>query len=332
MYLESGKRERKRLWFEPHYVACPSMSALCKAAASGIEVSTAWRSHRSARAPTPHGTCRMRTAQRWALRPVISTAPAPQTVRLFDRHLPADAALRDVRYRACLALMLGLEGMPAPGGSPARRATTDRVDRRCNRPDRGAARPLRWWSTRARTGRTGTSSALRARSSTGCATRLHRSHRHRRSRATHAALHRWRYALLDPETATGEPFVSWPEAWPPPGTGARHHASRTPGSPGAVWPRRSWRDRLIGREAGDSRSRRPRTAATWGSRAASARSRRAVSAPCPPRSSHHDVGSLPDQRLGRGDPGPHQQHRRHRHTRRRTRRRRTSPARSPGSC
>jgi predicted NAD/FAD-dependent oxidoreductase len=31
------------------------------------------------------------------------------------------------------------------------------------------------------------------------------------ARASHAALHRWRYALLDPETATGAPFLSLAE-------------------------------------------------------------------------------------------------------------------------
>jgi hypothetical protein len=212
VYLEGGKRERKRLWFEPHYVACPSMNALCKAAAEGIEVRTGVE-------VAPLGE---RVAGAWALQDasgaalgdfdlVISTAPAPQTVRLFDRLLPADAALRAVRYRACFALMLGFDDLPAPGwiAGKARDNPIEWIAVQSSRPGRGAATALvvhasaDWSDLHVEDDAAEVERTLRQalRDLTGIDA----------AQASHATLHRWRYALLDPETATGSPFLSWPE-------------------------------------------------------------------------------------------------------------------------
>jgi predicted NAD/FAD-dependent oxidoreductase len=107
--LEIGKRETKRLWFEPHWVASPNMNGLCKALAEGSQV-------RSAVEVAP---LLPRSAQGWQLQDkdggalgvfdwVISTAPPLQTVRLFDRYLPEDAPVRRAVLQGCFALMVGL--------------------------------------------------------------------------------------------------------------------------------------------------------------------------------------------------------------------------------
>lgn len=209
VYLESGKPPRKRLWFEPHYVACPSMSALCKVASNGIAVHTG----------VEVAPLSARTAGAWALEDatgaplgsfdaVICTAPAPQTVRLLDRHLAPDAALRRVRYRACFALMLGLEDGRAPGwiAGKARDNPIEWIAVQSTRPGRSPAAAMvahasADWSDRHLESDAGGVQRI-LQHAFGELTGIDAS------RATHAALHRWRYALLDPETATGAPFLS----------------------------------------------------------------------------------------------------------------------------
>lgn len=107
--LKPGTKETKRLWFEPHWVASPNMNSLCKALAEGIALHVGCEI-----VPLPEPS-----AEGWVLHDsagnalgtfdwVISTAPPLQTERLFDSHLPADAALRHVEMQGCYALMLGL--------------------------------------------------------------------------------------------------------------------------------------------------------------------------------------------------------------------------------
>jgi hypothetical protein len=210
VYLGCGEAPRKRLWFEPHYVACPSMSALCKVVSGGIAVHTGVEV-----APLTE-----RTAGAWNLQDaagaplgnfdaVICTAPAPQTVRLLDFHLAPDAALRRVRYRACFALMLGLEGAAAPGwiAGKARDNPIEWIAVQSTRPGRNPAVAMvahasADWSDRHLESDAGELQRI-LQHAFGELTGIDAS------RVTHAALHRWRYALLDPETATGAPFLSW---------------------------------------------------------------------------------------------------------------------------
>jgi len=209
VYLERGKAPRKRLWFEPHYVACPTMSALCKVAAIGVELHTGIE-------VAPLAT---RTAGVWTLEDtagvplgsfdgVICTAPAPQTVRLLEAHLPADAALRRVRYRACFALMLGFEDGTAPGwiAGKSRDNPIEWIAVQSTRPERGPAGALvvhasADWSDRHLEHDTRDVQRLLEQAfgeltgiDAACAARV--------------ALHRWRHALVDPDTATGAPFLS----------------------------------------------------------------------------------------------------------------------------
>ncbi len=104
---ESGKWQ-SRPWLDPHYVAVPQMSSLCKILAADRHVV-----FNTEVAPLgaygPEG---------WELRDssgaslgrfdwVISTAPPIQTARLLAHHLPVDSPLQQVKMLGCLTLMLG---------------------------------------------------------------------------------------------------------------------------------------------------------------------------------------------------------------------------------
>lgn len=111
--LAAGSRPHKRMWFEPHYVAVPGMSALCGhiAAAAGLAVETGVE----VAAPLA------RVEQGWLLADaggrelgsfdwVISTAPPAQSLALLGDAVPADSGLRSAVMLPCHALMVGLEG------------------------------------------------------------------------------------------------------------------------------------------------------------------------------------------------------------------------------
>lgn len=209
VYLEHDRAPRKRLWFEPHYVACPTMSALCKVLSVGIAVKTGVEV-----APLSG-----RVAGVWPLQDVtgaplgnfdavICTAPAPQAVRLLEAHLAPEAALRRVRYRACYALMLGFGDAEAPRwiAGKARDNPIEWIAVQSTRPGRGPAAAMvvhasADWSDRHLEHDAAEVQQL-----------LHDAFGnltgYDASRAEHASLHRWRYALVDPATATGAPFLS----------------------------------------------------------------------------------------------------------------------------
>ena len=107
--LEKGKKEEKRIWFEPHYVCVPGMNFLCKKLAEGISI----------RLNCEIAPLRAKAGKEWQLFDkennsqgafdlVISTAPPAQTVRLFDSFLSVDAGMRQEKLLACFALMIGL--------------------------------------------------------------------------------------------------------------------------------------------------------------------------------------------------------------------------------
>lgn len=185
------------------------MSTLCTVASIGIALHTGVEV-----APLTTRTAGVWTLQDTAGVPlgsfdgVVCTAPAPQTVRLLERYLPLDAALRQVRYRACFALMLGFQGEQAPGwiAGKARDNPIEWIAVQSTRPGRSPASAMvvhasADWSDQHLESEAG---------------EVQRVLRHEfteltgidASRATHATLHRWRYALVDPETATGTPYLS----------------------------------------------------------------------------------------------------------------------------
>jgi len=107
--FDPEKKVADRLWFEPHYVACPGMNSLCKKMAEDIQVEL------QCEVAPPGG----KTANGWALHDtgnrslghfdlVISTAPPVQTCRLFEAFLPPGSALRHSKMLACFTLMFGL--------------------------------------------------------------------------------------------------------------------------------------------------------------------------------------------------------------------------------
>jgi predicted NAD/FAD-dependent oxidoreductase len=106
--LDVGKKATDRLWFEPHYVACPGMNGLCKGLAEGITIQLNCE-------VAPLGE---KKTDGWQLFDknghglgvydlVISTAPPVQACRLFGAHLSQDAKIRHSKLLACYTMMFG---------------------------------------------------------------------------------------------------------------------------------------------------------------------------------------------------------------------------------
>ncbi len=109
MTLEPGKKPTDRVWFEPHYVAVPTMNSLCKALVDPITV-TLNCDIVPIQNKTKHGW-QLLDKNNHAYGPfdwVISTAPAPQTCVLFENIVPP-SVFSAYNYRACYALMLGFQ-------------------------------------------------------------------------------------------------------------------------------------------------------------------------------------------------------------------------------
>ena len=115
--LETGAASYKRDWFEPHYVATPSMNALCKAQLRDLD-----KSHGELfqiELGTEVARLERETSGRWAVfdsnerklgsfDQVISTAPPRQTEVLFQHcDFAETAALARANHLPCFSLMLG---------------------------------------------------------------------------------------------------------------------------------------------------------------------------------------------------------------------------------
>ncbi len=106
--LEIGKKETKRLWFEPHLVASPNMNSLCKVLAKDLDI-------RSGMEVAPLS---VRAEDKWVLQDtkentlgeydvVISTAPPAQTMNLFHGYLTTESIIHDAKMQGCVSLMVG---------------------------------------------------------------------------------------------------------------------------------------------------------------------------------------------------------------------------------
>ena len=107
--LDPKKKPFKREWFEPHYIAAPSMSSLCKALARGLHVTLdtqvagidaveqGWLLKGSSGQQLGHFD--------W----VVSTSPAPQANELLPDCFVYKAELSTVDFSPCFSLMLGFE-------------------------------------------------------------------------------------------------------------------------------------------------------------------------------------------------------------------------------
>ncbi|MGC4408391.1 amine oxidoreductase [Rhizobium rosettiformans] len=105
---------------EPRYIGIPGMSGFANGLAEGLEI----RKEASVARLAPSGNG-------WALSDnedrhlghfdlVISTAPAPQTIRLMPETFSAHAALKTVKMSGCFTLMIGLDAQLDLGFEAAR--------------------------------------------------------------------------------------------------------------------------------------------------------------------------------------------------------------------
>jgi renalase len=107
--FELGKKPSKRLWFEPHLIACPNMNSLCKEMAKNLN---------NIIINTEIAPLDEKDVNGWHIKNkqgeligyfdlVISTAPPVQTVKLFEKYLPADNPMTRVKMQGCYSLMIG---------------------------------------------------------------------------------------------------------------------------------------------------------------------------------------------------------------------------------
>lgn len=105
--LEQGKKAYKRDWFEPHYVAQPTMTALAKRLAQRVDVQLSTQI--SAIIPVN---------QQWQLLDqhqqshglfdwVLFAVPAPQAYALLPESFAHKKSLLDVQFSPCFSVMLG---------------------------------------------------------------------------------------------------------------------------------------------------------------------------------------------------------------------------------
>lgn len=138
--LAQGEKAYKRDWFEPHYVAVPGMTALCKAMATGIDVRLDVRvgipqRQQGGRWRLPLGATDLSDEFDW----ILCTAPAPQTRVLFPEDFAYQAQLAKVVMRPCITLLLGFQQIPSWHFDAARikHPVLDWISCEASRPGRG---------------------------------------------------------------------------------------------------------------------------------------------------------------------------------------------------
>tara|TARA_B100000989_G_scaffold294916_1_gene274901 strand:- start:21 stop:1025 length:1005 start_codon:yes stop_codon:yes gene_type:complete len=101
-------------WDQPHYVATPHMNMLCKRLMSGLAVELRAEVSKVTR-DEEDGTWQLWSAEEliadefdW----VISTAPAPQTAKLFPEDFAGQALVQSAALQGCFTLMLGMHAKP----------------------------------------------------------------------------------------------------------------------------------------------------------------------------------------------------------------------------
>lgn len=108
--LSPGGRPYKRPWFEPHYVAMPRMNGLCKYLLADATTHTGTEIRKVERRGNRNWLVSTDEQRFGPFDWVISTAPAPQTIRIF-----ASAASPDfdsVTFDPCIALMASINPSP----------------------------------------------------------------------------------------------------------------------------------------------------------------------------------------------------------------------------
>jgi renalase len=156
--LASGEKSYRRDWFEPHYVAVPGMTALCKAMAEGLDVQTGAKvtqllqqaDGRWALDLSTDNSSTAATADEpfdW----VVCTAPAPQARELLPAGFCHHEQLAQVQLEPCMVLLLGLEEAPGWrfGAARIKHPVLDWITCEATRPGRGAAAAVVLHSTAA---------------------------------------------------------------------------------------------------------------------------------------------------------------------------------------
>jgi renalase len=108
--ISAGEKPYKRDWFEPHYVAVPSMNGLCKFLARDVDVQTEIEIQSLSPAPSGRGwVLQDKEANQYgSFDRVIVSAPSPQALRLLPRDYPGYDDIEAVRMGGCYAVMVGL--------------------------------------------------------------------------------------------------------------------------------------------------------------------------------------------------------------------------------
>lgn len=110
--LSPNEQPDERVWSEPHHVAVPGMTALCKAMASGLEVRLDARVEALQRQPDGRWRLAIGSDQSTDFDWVICTAPAPQTRELLPQEFAQHALIAETTIAPCIALLLGLQSAP----------------------------------------------------------------------------------------------------------------------------------------------------------------------------------------------------------------------------
>ncbi len=111
--LAQDEKPYKRDWFEPHYVAVPGMTALCKALAEGLDVRLGVQVGMPQR--QDNGQWRLPLGNNDRSDPfdwVLCTAPAPQARELLPQQFAPHDLLVEARLEPCISLLLGFENAP----------------------------------------------------------------------------------------------------------------------------------------------------------------------------------------------------------------------------
>ncbi|EKF60863.1 hypothetical protein QWE_03693 [Agrobacterium albertimagni AOL15] len=105
---------------EPRYIGLPGMSGFANGLAEGLDIRKEATVARLAASRDDWVLTDNEDKDLGRFDLVISTAPAPQTIRLMPEAFSAHAALKAVEMSGCFTLMIGLDAPLAPGFEAAR--------------------------------------------------------------------------------------------------------------------------------------------------------------------------------------------------------------------
>jgi len=112
--LARDAKPYRRDWFEPHYVAVPGMTSLCKAMSAGLNLHLRSEVTALERQASGQWLLELDTGPRPELFDwVIAAVPAPQALKILPAEFAGMDTLKHIRFDPCLVLLLGLQEAPA---------------------------------------------------------------------------------------------------------------------------------------------------------------------------------------------------------------------------